>query len=61
MTDVCTIESHNALKSDDAAWSSLHYVGVQRVRADSTGPAYALELRNCRCQSTLCRELKEAP
>lgn len=52
---VCSAESHNALKSDESAWSQLPYVGVQVIEADETGPAEALELRNCRCHSTLCR------
>jgi hypothetical protein len=45
---------HAALKTG-IGWSSLEYVGTQRVPAGDDGPAYALEMRNCACHSTLCR------
>ena len=49
---------HAALKSG-IDWSSLEYVGTQRVPASDDGPAYTLEMRNCECHSTLCREMPE--
>lgn len=54
--DRCTVD-HNAVKLDETAWSQLAYVGIQRVPADDTGPAEALELRNCTCGSTLCKSV----
>ena len=54
---VCATEVHEALKRDDAKWAALEYVGVQRIEADETGPAEAIELRNCACHSTLARKV----
>lgn len=55
---VCSSAVHEALKADDAAWLRLALVGVQLVDADEFGPAERLELRNCVCNSTLCRSLE---
>jgi hypothetical protein len=41
------------LVHDTAAWESLPSRGVQAFDADATGPAEAIELRNCLCGSTL--------
>lgn len=41
---------------DARAWTELPLVGRQAVDADDQGPAYVLELRNCRCGSTLAVE-----
>lgn len=48
----CTRESHEAAKLDDVAWSSMEYVGIQETDQD-----YYLELRNCKCGSTLARRI----
>ncbi len=55
---MCTRESHERAKHDTAAWLAMVYIGTQRIPADETGPAEALELRNCACGSTLCRKVK---
>lgn len=47
----CLVD-HDALKLDPAAWQALHFVGIQD---GAGGPD--LELRNCRCGSTLAIEL----
>jgi hypothetical protein len=52
--DLCPLD-HAAAKQDEAVWQSLAYVGIQHVPADESGPAESLELRNCRCGSTLCK------
>lgn len=54
----CTPTSHEQLKRDDTAWSALAYVGRQLYYDDRDLPAY-LELRNCKCGSTLCRQVPE--
>lgn len=54
---VCATSVHEALKADEAAWSNLRLIGVQKFDADEEGPAYALEMRNCTCKSTLCKEV----
>lgn len=61
MPPVCPQEVHAAIKRDDSAWSACKYIGVQVVPADDTGPEERLELRNCRCGSTLCRVIKSRP
>lgn len=48
----CTRESHEAAKLDEKAWLSMEYVGIQE-----SGPEYSLELRNCKCGSTLARRI----
>jgi hypothetical protein len=48
---------HEAIKLDEARWSSLTYVGVQ-PDVDDDGRSAPLELRNCRCGSTLCRRIR---
>ena len=45
----CTRESHELLKLDPVVWASMEYRGIQ-----VTGLEYDLELRNCKCGSTLC-------
>lgn len=47
----CTRESHEASKLT-AEWSFMEYLGIQE-----TGHEYALELRNCKCGSTLAKEI----
>lgn len=49
---VCPSEAHARLKTD-SQFPKLAYVGVQ-VLGD-----VVLELRNCSCGSTLCREVKK--
>lgn len=40
------------------AWASLRFVGTVEVPADPDEPeAYALELRNCPCGSTLAQKI----
>jgi hypothetical protein len=53
----CTTEFHAALKNDATAWALLTYVGVQVFEADETDPEERLEMRNCRCGSTLCKQI----
>ena len=43
----CTREKHEGLKSE-STWGFMEYVGVQSVCEE-----YSLELRNCKCGSTL--------
>jgi hypothetical protein len=54
---VCSHAIHAALKSDPIAWSMLPLIGVQRFEANEDEPASALEMRNCHCNSTLCKEV----
>ena len=52
----CSRESHARAKRDTAEWRATTMpLGVQRF--DDGGPP--LELRNCRCGTTLARELHE--
>ena len=53
---MCTAESHELVKGDDAAWAGLPFVGVQHSYEEGeTEPT--LELRNCPlCRSTLVKE-----
>lgn len=55
---MCTRESHERAKRDTSTWLAMEYAGRQHIEADETGPAETLELRNCTCGSTLCREVK---
>lgn len=48
--------NHEALKRDDAAWSQLAYVGVQKM----PGTDERWEVRNCSCRSTLYRAIDAA-
>jgi hypothetical protein len=48
----CTIAKHDAIRADDARWSTLPVLGYQR---DVEDPAFDLEMRTCSCGSTLCR------
>jgi hypothetical protein len=45
---------HDAIRSNDAAWFALRFVGIQQDTTDDGRPA-PLELRDCSCGSTLCR------
>lgn len=58
MTDVdrCTVD-HQAVKRDDAAWSKLALVGEMLTYNEEPNAATHLELRNCACKTTLCREV----
>jgi hypothetical protein len=56
---VCTKASHEALTRDPAAWAKLKFVGIQHLPAWGDEPAYALELRNCQCGSTLSIRVDE--
>lgn len=64
----CTRESHDEEVACDSSWSRMTFRGVQHVSgldADpETGapaePGYDLELRDCRCGSTLARRV-DAP
>ena len=48
---MCTTEKHETVKSNDAEWKQLLYIGIQRIDGRDV-----LELRNCRvCHSTLAR------
>lgn len=54
----CTAETHDRLKRSTADWrDGTTPLGVQRFT--DGGPD--LELRNCRCGSTLARELRAEP
>lgn len=52
-----------AVIPDAAAWEDLEYIGVQDVPADPSDPdpttaaAYAIEMRNCACGTTLAVEM----
>lgn len=50
---MCRLD-HAALKRDDAAWRTLKLVGVQ---PSYDGHGTDLEMRNCICNSTLCRPI----
>lgn len=54
--DLCTVD-HQAIKRDESAWSKLPYVGEMLTYNDEPGAATHLELRNCQCSTTLCREV----
>lgn len=54
----CTTESHEQLKADPVAWAALPYRGMQDTYDDE---GTVLELRNCRCNSTLCKPVKVTP
>jgi len=45
---------HEALKRDPAAWSRLEFRGIQQSFDDH---GTEIELRNCACNSTLCRPI----
>jgi len=49
----CTTASHDEIRASERLWQGLSYVGVQ-----SDGDGGLLELANCRCSSTLCREIR---
>ena len=49
---ICTPAAHDAVKKDDRAWRALTFIGVLQMDDEP-----ALELRNCRCGSTLGREV----
>lgn len=52
---------HARAKRDSAVWATLAKVGVQHVPAGEdpiAEPAYTIELRNCACGSTLCKEIR---
>lgn len=53
---IMCVRDHALLKSDDTQWSQLKYIGIQHVRIPNQEP-YALELRNCTCESTLARRV----
>ena len=53
----CTIESHEAIKQDQAAWERLTFVKHWHLEADGDEPAEVLELRNCSCGSTLAKRI----
>ncbi len=59
MEDASTacLQPHETLKADRSLWTSLKFIGYQRIPADETGPAWCLELRNCGCGSTLAVEV----
>jgi len=47
---------HELLKTSDALWAGLFYVGLQLFPAEEDGqPDEVYELRNCDCGSTLAR------
>lgn len=46
---------HDELRTNDTAWSLLPYVGRQSAY---DGEGTVLEMRNCKCRSTLCREIR---
>lgn len=55
---VCSQAVHDALKADLVAWSALPLLGVQRFEAEGDEPESALEMRNCHCNSTLCKSVE---
>jgi len=55
--DECQVD-HVAVKLDEHAWQRLAYVGEQLTYNDEPGAATHLELRNCGCGTTLCREVR---
>lgn len=56
-----TITCSCGLKHDSLSWIELSFVGIQEIPAIASAPAYALELRNCSCGSTLSREYGPRP
>ena len=54
----CTTADHEAIKTDDLAWSQLDYIGTMVIEACEDEPEERLEMRNCGCHSTLCRTVK---
>lgn len=48
----CTVASHEAAKKDLSAWGNMIFIGIQEVC-----PEYGLELRNCKCGSTLAKKI----
>jgi hypothetical protein len=50
---------HAQIKTDDAAWYALAFVGVQTIEPVDFDPAERLELRNCSCGSTLARRARD--
>lgn len=52
--DACYLE-HEAIKADPVRWATLEPVGFQ-----DDGEGGALEMKNCRCGSTLAVELPRA-
>lgn len=59
MIPVCAPEIHAAMKRSPM-WSLLRYVGRMHIEADGDLPAETLELRNCGCNSTLCKTVAPA-
>lgn len=58
MIDVCQPAVHEAIKTDDAVWSRLRFIGFQELPAESASePAESFEVRNCACHSTLYRKV----
>lgn len=56
-TTGCTVDGHEALKRDPAAWAAPPCIGYLNTPADDEGPATRLELRNHSCGSTLAIEV----
>lgn len=53
--EVCAPEVHDRLRRDSDAWALLPIVGTMKTydEADTV-----LDLRNCKCGSTIAREVK---
>jgi hypothetical protein len=53
----CSPAVHDAIRSDDAAWSSLAFLKILNV--DDETPDEIFEVRNCTvCHSTLYRQVR---
>lgn len=53
---VCPESVHEAMKSSPE-WSLLKPIGMQIIEERDDGKVEALEMRNCQCGSTLCKEV----
>lgn len=56
MIPVCPESVHEAMKVSPE-WLLLKFIGTQIIEERDDGKVEALEMRNCRCQSTLCKEV----
>ncbi len=48
--------NHEELKRNPLEWLKLQPIGNMVIEDDESGPGYTLEMRNCKCGSTLAVE-----
>jgi hypothetical protein len=56
---ICSAESHDAVKSDLAAFRALTFVGAQTIDFGPDEGLESYEVRNCTCHSTLYRRCSQ--